>query len=53
MTKKAINALGAALLINMSLFIWRGLYPDTDWAVLALIPLMVLLELSGILGDAA
>ena len=53
MTKKAINALGAALLINMSLFIWRGLYPDTDWAVLALIPLMVLLFAGSLWSSAA
>lgn len=37
------NALGTALAITLSLYLWRVFYPMTDWAVLALMPLMALL----------
>ncbi|WP_373050872.1 hypothetical protein, partial [Thalassovita aquimarina] len=53
MINKAVNALGAAVVINLSLYLWRGLYPATDWAVLVLIPLTVLLFMGSLWSSAA
>ena len=53
MTNKVVNAFGATAAINLSLYLWSGLYPATDWAVLALIPLTVLLFTGSFCSSAA
>lgn len=53
MTNKMANALGAVVALNLSLYLWRVLYPATDWAVLALIPLTALLFTGSLWNRAA
>ena len=43
MVRKITNAVGAMLIIALSLFLWARLYTVTDWSVLALVPLAALL----------
>lgn len=53
MLKKAANALGVTLTLFLSLYLWRDLYPVTNWAVLALTPLAALLFIGSLQSSAA
>jgi len=43
MKETAVNAFGVSLTLGLSLYLWRVLYPATDWGVLTLVPLALLL----------
>ena len=53
MAKKAISALGSTAVLILSLYLWRGLYPSTDWAILALLPVTALLFMGTLWSSAA
>lgn len=43
MTKCALNACLAACVLFLPLYLWRSAYPSSDWALLAFLPLSVML----------
>lgn len=47
------NALGTSLSLTLTLYLWCVLYPVTDWAVLALLPLAALIFTGSLWTSAA
>lgn len=53
MATAAVNSVGVSLAVALSLYLCRALYPATDWAVLSLLPLAVLLFIGTFRSSAA
>lgn len=52
-TTASVNSIGVSLAVALSLYLWRTLYPMTDWAVVSLVPLAVLLFMGSLLTSSA
>ena len=53
MANALVNSAGASLAVTLFLYLWRTLYPATDWAVVALAPLAALLFMGSLWTSAA